>query len=802
MNKTISINLGGWFFHIEEDAYNRLHNYLESISNHFSGEEGAKEIVEDIEARIAEMFQESLSKHKRQVVLPGDVETMIAVMGHPEEFDEAGNHEVNTAKGSTDKTTDAGQQQAPKSDAGTGSSAEEPYRRLYRNPDDKVLGGVCSGVSAYFGIKDPLWVRLAFVAAFFILGWGVLLYILLWVIVPEAATSAQKLAMKGEPINISNIEKTFREGFEGLKTQIEDFSKSEGGKNTRFFFEQLTDKARKVLPRLLWVALKIAKVAVVILGIILLFSLVASLLGLVVGIFASARFLLTFIFTKAVPVLIAIAGLVLLFAIPILLISYVFTRRIFKINTTDSGKWKQGAAGVWIASLLLLVGLSAKTYQNEFSQSARLQEKISITQPTGNTLYVSSLSDDYLKEVRKNNRGNAQVLLPFGNWSRTVFDYQNNAMFFEAVKLNVETSETDQFVLVKSLSAISGNQNNAQSLAQHIEYVMEQEDSVLHFNPYFSAPAADKWRNQQIELTLKVPKGKSVFFMPGSEKVIYDIKNTTNTLDADMIGSRWVMLPEGLTLANAPKTITQPDADNNTAESLGDIDAPDAPAEPFVLTGEKQKEFDYADFEHIKMAGFFKVNIQQGKTYKVVFSGSEEDLEKINADLDGDELDISMSGKGWFEGWKWVSNGQQEAIQVLITTPNINSLTISGACEGSISGFNTESDITFEISGISKINANINVARVEAEVTGASTLTLNGNAKSAQFGVAGASGIKAYNFVVKEMEAEVSGASHAELNVTDELNAEANGASSISYKGSVQNVRAESSGASSVKAAE
>ncbi|OWY21626.1 PspC domain-containing protein [Sphingobacteriales bacterium UPWRP_1] len=798
MNKTISINLGGWFFHIEEDAYNRLHNYLESIGNHFSGEEGAKEIVEDIEARIAEMFQEALSKHKRQVVLPGDVETVIGIMGHPEEFDDSGSHESASGKGGTNNTGDNfTQQQPPKPDSGTGA-AEERYRRLYRNPDDKVLGGVCSGISAYFGIKDPIWVRLAFVAALLILGWGVMLYILLWMIVPEASTSGQKLAMKGEPINISNIEKTFKEGFEGLKSQIEDFSKSESGKNTRFFFEQLTDKARKIIPNLLLIAVKIAKVAVIIFGLILLFSLVVTLLGLVVGLFASFRFLLTFIFSKALPVVFSIISVVLLFGIPILLISYFFTRKIFKINNGGSGKWKQGAIVVWAVSLFLLLSLVGKTYQNDFSQTARLQEQVNITQPTGNTLYISALDNNYLKEVRKNNRGNVQMLLPVGNWGRTVFDYQNNAMFFEDVKLNVEESQTDKFELVKSVSALSGNLNNAQNLAQHIEYVMEQEDSVLLFNPYFSAPAADKWRNQQIELTLKVPKGKSVFFLPGAEKVIYDVKNTTNTLDAEMIGLRWTMLPEGLTMDSPPQKLTDETEVANSGAPVAPI-APIAPVAPPALNGEKQQNFDFADFERIEITGFFKVHIQQAPEYKVTVAGSAQDMEKVRAELDGDKLNISMGGKGWLDGWHWLSNEQAELVQVYITMPNLTQLEFNGACEGNVQGFNAENDLDLTVSGASKMNAFVKVSRIEAEITGASELTLNGSAGSALYKVTGASGLKAYSMEVTQAEVETTGASHAELTVNGEMDADATGASSISYKGAAQNVRSETSGAAAVK---
>lgn len=812
MNKTVSVNLGGWFFHIEEDAYQKLHQYLGALNRHFAGEEGAKEIVEDIEGRIAEMFQETLNKHKRQVILPADVDNMIAVMGHPDEFD--GGVAQENPKGNSGNTDDTKQPPQSGNTAGANPQSDEKYRRLYRNPDEKVLGGVCSGISAYFGIKDPIWVRLAFLAAFFLFGWGVLLYIILWGIVPEASTAAQKLAMKGEPINVSNLEKTIREGLEGLKAQVEDFSKSENGKKTRFFFEQATTEAQKALPKVLWIAFKVMKVAVAVVGLILLFSLVVSLLGLIVGLFATFKFLLTFIFTNPIPVVLGIASLILLIGIPIVALTYWFIRKIFKMNT-DNDKWGTGAAVIWTVSLFAFIALSGRTYSNEFSQRASLQQVIPITQPTGNTLVIDDLPDTHLQNVRNNNQNHAQMMLPFGNWGKTVFDFQNNALFFEDVKLDVEASNDDRFHLVKTLSAISGNPKSAENLAQHIEYVFEQDDSTLFFNPFFSAPAGDKWRNQQVKLTLKVPKGKSVFFANGAEKVIYDVKNTTNTYDGDMIGKRWVMLPDGLTLADAPAPDDNQNPDNQDLgmEPLAPIEPID-PAEPVTpiapdqsentttetTAGKATKKYDFTDFERIEISGMAKVTVKQGKQYAVTTIGKTDALDKLNIDKNGETLEINTHATRW---WKWFNpSGNEERIEVLITLPNLTHIEVNGSCQANISGFTKADDFTIVISGVSEAVAEVNANNLNADISGASQLSLNGKANAAQVEVSGASGLKAYNFVCKEMTADVSGASQAEVHVTDKLTAEAAGASTVYYKGNTKNVQSESAGASSVKAKE
>ena len=174
MKKTVTVNIGGTVFHIDEDAFELLHKYLETIKAHFHTSDGKDEITSDIEARIAELFTEKLKLGKQAISIE-DVQEAIAIMGKPEEF---GGGEAN----------------APK---------EEPFqhsytytkRRVYRNPDDKVVGGVCSGISAYLDI-DPLWIRLLFAVMFFGFGSGFLLYIILYIIIPEAKTTAEKLEMR------------------------------------------------------------------------------------------------------------------------------------------------------------------------------------------------------------------------------------------------------------------------------------------------------------------------------------------------------------------------------------------------------------------------------------------------------------------------------------------------------------------------------------------------------------------------------------------------------------------------------
>jgi phage shock protein PspC (stress-responsive transcriptional regulator) len=210
MNKIFNINLGGYPFVIDDDAYKKLNEYLDTIQKHFRKSEGCDEIVGDIEARIAELFNEHAKG--QPIVSMRDVEGVIQIMGTPQEF---GAEDIDL------------EEDKKESKRRSGSSTG---KRLYRDTDDKVIGGVCSGLAAYFGVSDPLIFRLIF-AVLFLSGVGIMAYVLLWIIVPSAKTSADKLSMKGEPINVNNIAKQVEEELNNLSHTITDFAKDISNKN-------------------------------------------------------------------------------------------------------------------------------------------------------------------------------------------------------------------------------------------------------------------------------------------------------------------------------------------------------------------------------------------------------------------------------------------------------------------------------------------------------------------------------------------------------------------------------------------
>ncbi len=202
MKKTVNVNLAGTFFHIDEDAFGKLTRYLDAIKRSLSDPQGSDEIIRDIEARISELFSEKMESSS-QVISLKELDEVIAVMGQPEDY--MVDEEIFEDNSSKSKRR---------------SSSSSSSKKLFRDVDDKFVAGVSSGIGHYLGI-DVIWIRLTWVILVLI-GFGspLLVYLLLWILVPAAESTADKLRMTGEPINISNIEKKFKEGYDTVADKV------------------------------------------------------------------------------------------------------------------------------------------------------------------------------------------------------------------------------------------------------------------------------------------------------------------------------------------------------------------------------------------------------------------------------------------------------------------------------------------------------------------------------------------------------------------------------------------------------
>ncbi len=193
MKTTVSVNIGGLAFNMDEDAYDVLNKYLKRVKKYYVSEEGCDEIIADIESRIADLFRERLANEK-QVVVMNDVVEVLGIMGDPADFEEA----------KTDERT---------------SLMKKGGGRIYRDVDNRIVAGVCRGLAAHWSI-DPVIVRVLFIAFSFFGGSAIVVYIILWIVLPPAMTTAQKIEMKGEPVNIDNIKNTVREEFNNVRERF------------------------------------------------------------------------------------------------------------------------------------------------------------------------------------------------------------------------------------------------------------------------------------------------------------------------------------------------------------------------------------------------------------------------------------------------------------------------------------------------------------------------------------------------------------------------------------------------------
>ena len=335
MKKTLTVNLEGTVFHIDEDAYQLLDKYLTNLRLHFSKEEGSDEIMNDFELRISELFNERI-RLGYEVITIEHVEEVIKRMGKPEELFE------NDDFQDENQTSD------------TSNKEKEDKKRLMRDPDNKLLGGVAGGIAAYMG-WDTTAVRLAMILLLFIpYAPIIIIYIILWLIMPMAQTAADKLIMRGESVTLENIGKTVTDGFEKVSNNVNDYISSD---KPRTFFQKLADLFVNVVGFIL-------KFLVILIGILLLPPLLLVAFILVVITFAlftggtSMLYELSPFGTDLLAgaptylVMMGCIGVFLLIGIPIFSIVYAICILLFKVKSLPTtAKWTLFI--LWILSIAL-----------------------------------------------------------------------------------------------------------------------------------------------------------------------------------------------------------------------------------------------------------------------------------------------------------------------------------------------------------------------------------------------------------------------------------------------------------------
>ena len=514
MNQTLTVNISGIVFHIEVDAYDTLKNYLNKIKSYFNNSEEREEIMLDIESRIAELFS-GMMNEKNEVIKALDVEKVIEIMGKPEQY-------ISEDEEQTQEFTN--------------ETSIKGDKKLFRNPDDRLLGGVCSGLGAYIGV-DTVWVRLFFVAAFF-LGFGFFTYIILWIVMPEAKTASDKLKMKGEPINIQNIGKKFEEEANKVSDNLKNVDTNKFTKKAGSVLENIVGVIGSIFTAIFNIVGKVLGVAFLIVGTFLLVVLLGMLFGSKTifsitsdGVFSfEAHEFFDLIFVSQDQYYLAILGVLLLVGIPILTLIYLAIKLLFKIKLHYSFGLTMAILFVIGMSICALVGIKMGT---ELSSDEEIVKTHQIA-ATNSALMIKSPNE----------------LLPGKGILEDKFtsiSIDGETMYQSYVRLEIEKSKTDSMLLEVKFSSNGSTTKEAIKNARTINYNYQISDSALVIDNYLSTLKDNKIRGQQVELTLYIPINQVVYLDESVKELLFDVENVTDTYDKKMVRNKWIMLESGLT---------------------------------------------------------------------------------------------------------------------------------------------------------------------------------------------------------------------------------------------------------------
>ncbi|BDW91286.1 hypothetical protein MACH07_01180 [Flagellimonas marinaquae] len=540
MNKTVNINLANTLFHIDDDAYNKLRRYLESIRRSFSGTKGSDEIIADIEARIAELFLEKM-ENERQVITHKEVDQVIEVMGQPEDYmvDE-----------------DIFEDEPKKSYAQPTARA----KKLYRDIDHKYIGGVCAGLEHYLGI-DSLWVRLIFILlAIFTSGFGLIAYILLWILVPEAATTSQKLDMRGEPINISNIERKVKEGFDDVAEKVKNVDYDKVGNkvksSSKTFFDTIGD-----------IILFLFKIFGKFIGILLIIIGASTLVGLFFGLFTVGMFdaihvpgidFYEIVNTSGAPVWLVSILLFFAVGIPFFFLLYLGLKILVNNLKSIGNIAKFALLGLWLISVgtLIVFGIR-QAAEFSYTGSVNNKKELAMQVPTDTLIIKMKDSDtDYSRDE-----------IHFGRMTFGYDENDNRILMSDEIDIKIKKSDTDSISINVRKDADGSSTLAARDRAKNIAFGYTLKGNTIILDKYLTTDTSNKARNQEVTITIYVPETKTVYFDETTNRYIgRGIKNDQGYYRTGLVEHYWTMDEDG-----ELKCLDCPELDDDEEDGNGKI---------------------------------------------------------------------------------------------------------------------------------------------------------------------------------------------------------------------------------------
>jgi phage shock protein PspC (stress-responsive transcriptional regulator) len=524
MDKTININIAGTLFKIDDEAFRILRDYLQAINNRFRNVQGGNETIEDIESRISEIFQSQ--KGLAGVINRENVEAMISIIGKPGDFD------VN------DEGTDQPLSSSPK-------------KRMYRNPDDKIIAGVCSGLGAYLD-TDPVLFRILFTISALFFGAGFLLYLVLWVALPEANTDGKKREMYGSAYHAASslnrqADGKYYDGYTGT-------SKIGNAFNEVF----------RAIGRVFYITFRIFMIIIGLIFVLMGFLAIISLLMIFVfkmpWAFSSGSLdsslvyfpdFLNYIVNPSVsPWIIGLSLTVLI--LPMLAFIYWGVKMIFWFRAKD-GIVSLIAFVLWIMSI---TALSIIIFNEgiSFAESARTSAQTIFPNPP-DTLYV--ISDNKVEDLKFNTR----FALPDNDYTVFLVDSTEKIYISPTLKLNISDDKTAKIEIQKRSSGSTGFE--ASRKAESLLYNYRIKNDTLYLDEYFTLSEGSKWTADQVTIKLFLPEKTILYFDTSAEQLFHRRIQVTRTVNDEVntivdydtepweLGNRfWAITEEGLRESN------------------------------------------------------------------------------------------------------------------------------------------------------------------------------------------------------------------------------------------------------------
>lgn len=517
MDKTININLGGTLFQIDDDAFKILRDYLQAINNRFANVQGGNETAEDIESRIAEIFQSQ--RGLAGVITTANVEEMIKIIGKPEDFDHG---ESVTA-------------------VPLNSSQR---RKMFRDPEDKIIGGVCSGIAAYLN-TDPVLFRILFVLSAIFFGLGLFIYLALWIALPQARSDSQKRAMYGNSYYTRRETGIIASDQTNGKAQYHSEYKNYSGLGNAV--NEIFRAIGRVCYIILRIFLIIIGVMLVLTGFLFILSFVMIFIFKYPGSFALdyssmnisyfPDFLNYIVNPATIPWIIILASIAVL--LPTIALIYWGVKMIFWFKARD-GVISLVVLIVWVMAVAALT-IICFNEGTSFAQTAKSTVE-KVMPHSQDTIYIKS--DQKIADLKYNGE------IDFPNKEYSVFINDDKKELYIRPYLFVNTSDNKEIRLTVKRRSVGRTETEALIKSEGLIYNYRISGDTLHLDEYFTSPSGRKWSADNIGINLDIPVGSILKFEKNSRlwlhhSIRYDYEEDNESTYTTSGGS-WLMTEDGL----------------------------------------------------------------------------------------------------------------------------------------------------------------------------------------------------------------------------------------------------------------